>query len=58
MTKPTPESLLAMVHSIGKRQDRMEHDMDALKNRLPIWVTVLFTIMGSMLAGLITKVVG
>ena len=62
MVKVTLESLHAMMVSTGKRQDRMEQDMragfDQVKNRLPIWVTVVFTLGGSILTGLLMKLVG
>jgi len=58
MVNVTLESLYAMIQSQGKRQDRMEHEMEDIKNRLPVWVTVVFTILGSLVTGLLTKMVG
>jgi hypothetical protein len=62
MVKVTLESLHAMIVATSKRQDRMDVEMktglDQVKNRLPVWVTVVITILGSMVTGLLTKIAG
>ena len=58
MVKVTLEGLYATQLAQTRRQDKLEQDMEALKNRLPIWVTVAFTVMGSLLTGLVVKGIG
>ena len=58
MVKVTLEGLYATQLAQMRRQDKLEQDMEALKNRLPVWVTVAFTLMGSLLTGLIVKGIG
>lgn len=58
MVKVTLEGLYATQLAQMRRQDKLEQDMESLKNRLPVWVTVAFTLMGSLLTGLIVKGIG
>ena len=58
MTKPTVEGIQATLIAMESRQDRMEHEMEMIKNRLPAWVTVIITILGSIVTGLLTKGMG
>jgi hypothetical protein len=58
MTKPTIEGIQATLIAMGSRQDRMEHEMEMIKNRLPAWVTIVITILGSIVTGLMTKGMG
>lgn len=58
MTKPTVEGIQATLIAMTSRQDRMEHEMEMIKNRLPVWVTVIITILGSIVTGLLTKGMG
>ena len=58
MVKVTLEGLHATQIAHARRQDRMEHDMETLQNRLPSWATILLTVLGSTVTGLIVKMVG
>jgi len=58
MTKPTVEGIQATLIAMTSRQDRMEHEMEMIKSRLPVWVTVIITILGSIVTGLLTKGMG
>jgi hypothetical protein len=58
MVKVTLEGLYATQLAQMRRQDKLEKDMESLKNRLPVWVTITFTVMGSLLTGLIVKGLG
>lgn len=58
MVKVTLEGLYATQSAQARRQDRLEHDMETLQNRLPAWATLLLTVLGSTVTGLIVKMVG